>query len=267
MDDAEFATRRRGLSAQLASVLQQLFVALGSWRDADVAGFVEQAVPAVEGTQAALAQLTAVYVAERAAEVNGVDGVLPPVLDPTTYTGLRDGVSMDDVYARPFVTLRTALARGRTLEDAIRLATVRLGEIVEMDMQQTYAHAADAAMAGLPEDVRPRFWARVPQGPENCALCLVAATQRYRVGDLNKIHPGCDCAVKPLAVTDDPGQVIAPELLERAHDAVREMTGTTDRGGRAPDYRKLMVQMTGRHSEVGQMLHFPGDHFDTGPAA
>lgn len=268
MDPAEFAARRRGLSAQLAAVLQQLFAGLGSWRDADVATFVEQAVPTVQGAQSALAQLTAVHAAGQAAQANGLDpsDVLPPVLSAADYTDLRAGVSMADVYARPFVTLRTALARGRTLADAVHLASVRLGEIAEMDMQQTFAHAMSAALDGLPDNVKPRFWARVPVGEENCALCLVAATQRYRVEDLNPIHPGCDCDVKPLAATDDGGQVIAPELLERAHDAVREMTGTSDRGGRAPDYRKVMVQMTGKHSEVGPMLHFPGDHFDGGPA-
>lgn len=260
MDDTEFAARRRGLSTQLVLLLAAMFRALGSWRGPDVPRFLEQAVPTVAAGQETLAQLTAVHVAASAAEVFGVD-VEVPALESGAFASLRTGVTPQQVYTRPFVALRTALSQGETLDAAVEAGVTRLGQIAEMDMQQTYAHASQAAMQALPARTRPQFWARVLQGTENCAMCVVASTQRYRRGDLNPIHPACDCLVKPLNTTTDPGQVIAPELLEQVHAAVEEMTGRTDRGARGPDYRKLMVAITDRHGELGELLHRPGDHF------
>lgn len=263
MDDTQFRPRRRDLSNRLTTLLATLFAELGSWRDADADRFVQQAVPAVAAAQETLAQLTAMYVAGQAAEAFGVD-VAPPPLDTSAFTGLRAGVTADEVYQRPFATVYRALGQGKSLDEAVRLGGVRLAQIAELDMQQAYARASQGAMSSLPAHARPQFWARILTGPGDCALCVVASTQRYRVGDLNPIHPHCDCLCKPLSARTDPGQVIAPQLLEQVHDAVQDMTGATDRGARAPDYRKLLTRMIGRHGEVGDMLHRPGDRF-TGP--
>jgi hypothetical protein len=176
-------------------------------------------------------------------------------------TGLR-GVPYEEVYRRPFATVYTHLSRGAPLEEAVERGATRLAGIAEADLQQTYAHAAQAAMEALdvPEADRPRFWRRVLIGTGNCALCVIASTQRYRVEELNPIHPGCDCEVAPL-FGSDPGQVIEPDLLDQVHTAVEELTGDHDRGGRATDYRRLMVQMTREHGELGPMLVRPRDAF------
>lgn len=257
--DLEFAARRRGLSEQTVTLLVAMFVDLGSWHDTDVEHFLDQAVPIIQAGQQTLAELTAVYVASTVGAETEV-----PTLPVDAVTDLRAGAAVAEVYTRPFVTVRTALARGKRLPEAVHDGQVRLGQIAELDLQQAYAHASRDAMTGLPEGARPAWWARVPVGEYDCALCLIAATQRYQRGDLNPIHPACDCVVKPLTARTDPGQVIAPELLDRVHAAVAEMTGTTDRGARAPDYRKLALNMTGRHGELGAVLRNPGDHF-TGP--
>lgn len=262
MTPDEFAAARRNLSERLIITLIRIFLGLESWRDADADRFVAQVVPVVQGGQRALAALTAAYVADQASQALGrVIG--PPGVPDREAINLRAGIDPEAVYRRPFVTVYTALARGESLTRALHLGEVRLREIAEMDLQQTYARASRAAMRGLPESARPRFWRRELQGQENCALCVVASTQRYRVEDLNPIHPGCDCRVQPI-YGRDPGQVIAPDLLEQVHGAVQTLTGKADRGARAPDYRHLVVQMTRDHGELGPLLVRPNNRF-TGP--
>jgi hypothetical protein len=255
----QFAVLRRSLSMRLVTTLARLFLGLGSWRDADAARFVKQAVPLVEGSQRGLAALTAAFVAAQAGEALGTVFAAPGVPDGEA-VNLRRDIDADAVYQRPFATVYNALSKGRPLTAAVELGRVRLEEVAEMDLQQTYAHATRAALQGLPESARPRFWRRMLSGLENCGLCVIASTQRYTIGELNPIHPGCDCYV--LAVFGrDPGQVIAPGLLEQVHAAVKDLTGKEDRGGRAPDYRDLMVSMSAEHGELGVLLVRPRDRF------
>lgn len=146
------------------------------------------------------------------------------------------------------------------LERAVAAGARRLEQLVEMDMQQAHAVAAAEAMQNLPEGARPTGWRRVLVGEVNCALCVVASTQRYRIADLNPIHPACDCAIEPLYGDDE--RVIDPDTLEAVHAAVAELTGRTDRGARTPDYRELLIgRMTPEHGELGPMLAHPRHRF------
>jgi hypothetical protein len=258
----QFATARRRISDRLVTVLARLFLALGSWRDAERARFVGQAVPLVQGTQRTMAALVAAFVAAQANAALGRVFAAPGVPDRAAIN-LRRGVDPATVYSRPFTTVYTALSEGDRLPRAVEKGSVRLREIAELDLQQTYAESSHAAMTGLPAGARPQFWRRVPIGSENCAMCLIAATQRYRVEALNPIHPGCDCQVQGIFGPDQ-GQVVAPDVLEQVHSAVEQLTGTGDRGAREQDYRKLIVAMTPEHGELGRMLVRPLDTF-TGP--
>lgn len=262
MTPEQFAVLRRNLSQKLIATLVRMFLGLGSWRDADAERFVSQAVPLIQGGQRSLAALTSAFVAAQAGEALG-SSVAPPGVPDDDAVDLRLGIDADAVYRRPFATVYNALAKGKTVTTAIELGRTRLEEIAEMDLQQTYARASRAAMRGLPASARPRFWRRVLSGLENCALCVIASTQRYTVEDLNPIHPNCDCQVLGI-FGRDPGQVIEPDLLEQVHEAVQALTGQADRGARAPDYRQLMVQMTPQHGELGTLLVRPRDRF-TGP--
>lgn len=265
MTPEQFAVLRRNLSERLITTLVRLFVGLGSWRDDDADEFVAQAVPLIQGGQRSLAALTAAFVAAQASEALGTT-LAPPGVPDDEAIELRMGIDAEQVYRRPFATVYNALAKakkGASLTSAVELGRVRLEQIAEMDLQQTYARASRAALQGLPAEARPRFWRRVLTGLENCALCTIASTQRYTVEDLNPIHPNCDCQVQGI-FGRDPGQVIDPDLLEQVHTAVEELTGRADRGARAPDYRQLMVRMTPQHGEIGPLLVRPRDRF-TGP--
>lgn len=262
MTPEQFAVLRRNLSERLITTLVQLFLGLGSWRDNDADEFIALAVPLIQGGQRSLAALTAAFVAEQASEALGTT-LAPPGVPDDDAIELRKGIDSEEVYRRPFKAVYAALAKRKNLTTAVELGRVRLEEIAEMDLQQTYAQASRAAMLGLPPEARPRFWRRVLSGLENCALCVIASTQRYTVEDLNPIHPNCDCQVQGI-FGRDPGQVIEPDLLEQVHAAVEELTGQADRGARAPDYRQLMVRMTQQHGEIGTLLVRPRDRF-TGP--
>lgn len=263
MTPEQFTAQRRALSDRVIAALRRLFERLGAWRAADMQRFVEQAVPLLEGAQRQLAALTAMYVAAQASRAVG-RVLAPPGIPSAAAVDLRSGVTAREVYQRPFRAVYTALSRGEPLPRAVELGSTRLAQIAEMDLQSTYAHASRAAMQQLPPDARPHFWRRVLVGPENCAMCVVASTQRYRVEDLNPIHPLCNCRVDAI-YGPDPGHVIDPELLGAVHDAVKTLTGRADPGAREPDYRKLLVSSTATHGELGTLLVRPLDHF-TSPA-
>jgi hypothetical protein len=171
-----------------------MFRGLGSWREPDADRFVGQAVPLV---QRALGSLTAAYIASQASLALGRP-VAPPGVRDAAMVNLRAGVTPFQVYRRPFVTLYTWLSEGLSFREALQRAENRLEQIGGFDPQQTYAEAARDAMRQLPADSAPSGWRRVLVGEENCAMCVVASTQRYTVAALNPMHVNCDCRVEPV---------------------------------------------------------------------
>lgn len=259
MNPFRFAFLRRSLSSRLIVALTRMFNGLGSWHRPDAQRFAAAAVPMVEGAQAALANLTSNYVASVASEALRRP-VAPPPIPHTARARLRLK-DPAEVYQRPFVEAYTALRDGDQLDGALGKARLRLREVAEGDMQLAYAHASQAAMNGLPEQQQPTGWRRVLTGPENCAMCVLASTQRYHRKDLNPIHPHCDCTVEPIYGPLGRDRVIEPQLLEQVHAAVKDLTGVVDRGGRAVDYRHIMTQIVHHHGELGAVLARPGDRF------
>ena len=248
-----FTQLRRTLSLRLVESLTALFRGLGSWRDPDADQFVGQAVPLVQGSQRTLASLVAVYIAARAAEASGRTIGPPPIPDTATI-GLRRGTRPDEVYRRPFVTMRMSLAGGDDLPTAVDRGSNRLVQVAEGDMQQTHAESVRAAMRALPEGARPSGWRRVLIGTENCAMCVVASTQLYTVEHLNPLHHHCNCAVEPVFGSHP---AVSPERAAQVRAAVEELSG--GRVTRAKDLRGLVVE----HGELGPLLVRPRDHHVT----
>lgn len=230
------------------------FDSLGSYRDEDAAEFIERVLPVVLAAQQTMGQITDAYLAAMIADMLG--GAAAPVgvqLD----RALR-GVDPAEVYHRPFVTVYSALAAGHSYADAVAQGRTRLLSITETDLQLARTHAARQTMTRS----GARFFRRRLSGSRNCALCVIASTQRYRVENLMPIHPGCDCKPEPLPDRRDPGQVIDEALLREAHAAVAKEVGASDAGGRAPDYRKVII--TREHGEYGPLLAIRRHDF-TGP--
>lgn len=255
MTEEQFTSARRTLTAQLIAALSALWASLGSWRTADVDGFLEQAVPTLRASQLVMAEVTAQFIAEQASETLRRP-VAPPSLPEDKVTDLRRGVSDRELLTRPFEQTWTGLASGDDLEKAVDRGRARLIGLAEFEMQEAHSHAARETMQQMPKQDKPRWWRRVPQGPVTCALCLLASTRVYRIADLNPIHPACDCTVKP-EYGKPPTVVADADLLERVQEAVAKelgREGVTD----AATLRELAIQATEEHGELGPVLRRPG---------
>jgi hypothetical protein len=191
-----------------------------------------------------VANLTSVYLA--AATGSEPLPVLPDVTEGR-------GVPPETVYSRPVIQARTMVSKGETIVEALQAGKRRLESLATTDLQMAKIRQGQRSL----EHGGKTHYRRVLKGSHNCAMCIIASTQRYFVAKLMPIHPGCDCDVEPL----EPGRelVIDPEKLEAAHQKVKEITGISDRGGRAPDYRKLLV--TNHHGELGDVLTWRGQKF------
>jgi hypothetical protein len=180
-------------------------------------------------------------------------------------TGLRRGVDPLAVYERPVIKTRAVLAqqiaRGQVVDlDAARAqGENRLESLLTTDLQLAKRQQAQHSLVAAERT----YYRRVPRASGACAMCLIASTQKYKVEKLLPIHPGCQCGVEALAPGADLDRDFnATELLEATHAKVKEFTGIADRGGRAPDYRKLLI--TREHGELGDVIAYRNYKF-TGP--
>lgn len=257
--DLRYDSQVRATWTGVISRMSAAWRGLKSYRDADVATFQRTALPALLAGERQVASLTATYLERLYQDITGEPSRVPLNFDEVTGTALR-GVDPADVYRRPFVQTWTAISNGTPFDEAVQQGTHRLETLAKTDLQLARTHTACAVTAQQPG---VEYTIREPIGEYNCALCLVAATQRYRKKDLLPIHPGCDCLVKTVRSSYDPGQVIDEERLNAIHAAVEAALGTSDRSARAVDYRQILVQHT--HGEIGPVLSFAGQHF-TGPS-
>ena len=232
---------------QITAFGQAYWDSLPHYRASAVEDMIQAITPRVTAGQLRIADLTRAYLAQCAREL-GWKVVLPPI-DQDEIRGAR-GVDPRIVYRRPAVDVYTALAAGKPLPQAAAEGRLRLTQLIGGDMQLAKVHASRQSMRGYPEE--GQFYRRVLTGRENCALCVVASTQRYYRGDLLPIHPGCDCGVQPLPPGLAVNQVIDEDLLEQVHQITADRLGVSDRGGRTPDYRKLLT--VSEHGEYGPTL-------------
>jgi len=230
---------------------------LGSYRDGDIDRFITRMVPRLRSGQYRIASLTAAYV-WRSARADGIGVPLVPV-NRELIAGARN-VEPTVEYRRPAITTYTALSKKQPLAQAIAAGAIRLNDLLTTDMQLAKTAQARASL----QRSGYTYYRRVLTGAENCALCSIASTQRYHVRDLMPIHPGCDCGVEAVGADYDPGQVLDPDLLDQVHGDVSAFAGGADRGGRDPDYRKLLV--TRQNGEYGPTLAWRSDAFTALPA-
>lgn len=188
--------------AVTANAVAQAWDDLGTYHEADIAPFLDAVTPVVSGAQAHAVALTDGYLALRTKrDPFGVD---PAELD------LRNGVPLEEVYRRPFVTTWTALSRGAGIRDAIQAGRSRAAGSAEMDVALATRSSASAA---IQLDDRVVGYERVPDGGA-CDFCLLVSTQRYHSEDLMPIHNRCGCTVDPILAGDDRGKILDRDLLD-----------------------------------------------------
>ncbi|MFB7823888.1 hypothetical protein [Streptomyces hydrogenans] len=220
--------------------------------------FQRTALPVMLASQRQIAALTTTYLETLYREIADETSRVSLDLDTVTGRALRD-VDPTEVYERPFKEVWTALGNDVPFDEALSRGLHRLETLAKTDLQLARTHTVRAVTADQPG---VEYTVRELQGEYDCALCMIASTQRYHKRDLAPIHPGCDCLVKTVRADYDPGQVIDPDRLDRIHELVEEALGESDRGGRAVDYRKIIIAR--EHGEIGPVLGYRGQRF-TGP--
>lgn len=233
--------------AAVEAFARGMWAGMPDYRDDAIDKMADAIGPRVRASQLRTADLTRAYLAE-CAKALGLEAGMA-LVDADAVTGLR-GVDPAEVYQRPGRAVWSALSQGKPLDAAVKEGELRLLQLIGGDIQNAKRVQSRASMraAGI------KAYRRVLTGRENCALCVIASTQRYWVEDLMPIHPGCDCDTAPLPPGMGIDQVIDEETLEAAHKAVEERQGVSDRGGRDPDYRGLIL--TSEHGEYGPVISF-----------
>lgn len=244
VDHADYAAATAELRRQLLAYAAAAWATI-NLTDEGLQQLVGLMVPTVQATQTHVASLTSIYFTEK---VGAPEGLADDIL-----TGR--GVDPETVYARPVITARSELAKGKPVAKALEAGERRLQNIAGTDLQMAKVRQTRESL----RETRVQFYRRVLTGSENCAMCMIAATQRYRKADLLPLHPGCDCNTDVIPPGMDLDQTLDVDLLNATHERVKEFTDIADRGGRAVDYRKLIVSH--EHGEVGPVLGWHGQKF------
>ncbi|MGW6855791.1 hypothetical protein [Streptomyces xanthophaeus] len=256
--DRQYGTAVRGVWSTTLGRVGRSWTDLGSWRGDDVGRFQRAALPTILAGQRQVATLTTSYLERLYREITDEESRGDLDLDRVTGRALR-GVDPEEVYERPFKTVWHALSEDVPFDAALAQGAHRLETILKTDLQLARTHTVREVTADQPG---VEYTVRTLEGEYDCALCMIASTQRYHKKDLQPIHPGCDCGIKTVSADYDPGQVIDEARLERIHELVGEALGDFDRGGRAMDYRKIIISR--EHGEIGPVLGYRGQRF-TGP--
>ena len=254
---ATYSDRVGQVREQVRGRVLRAWNALPNYRDRNVDLFVDRVVPLVQAGQMQVANLTAAY-------------FKAGTVDRDLILGAR-GVAPAMVYRRPAIELYTALSKGTPYTRAVAQGGHRLADLALTDMQMAKVRQADVSLKAK----NVTSYRRVLSGRENCALCVIASTQRYRVGNLSPIHPGCDCEVDELPVGWNPDQIVVDQdLLDDTYAEIaaqldhasvtREARdlglGKTDARGRpVSDYTDLIV--TREHGEYGPTLAWRSQRF------
>lgn len=255
---AEHGAATQTLREQIDRWVQGYWASMGTWRTRDIDRMAVDVTRYVEAAQHRMGALTDLYLARVLTEMSGERQALVGVSAAEASTVALRGVPGADVYKRPGATLWTALREGEGLDSALGKGKERLRKIAATNMQLAKTHTALRVMLDSPKKVQG--YRRVLIGSTNCALCIVASTARYHRGDLQPIHPGCDCSVLPMWGDKDPGWVIDNDQLANVHDTIeRELGGHSDAArtfttaeGEAIAYRDILV--TRQHGEIGPVL-------------
>lgn len=254
----EAGEAKTALKRSLAETLRAYWASLTSHHKSSVELFVREAVPTVLAHEQVMAETTFNYLKAQYEELGQeFDARLRE--GRTTGAVIRNGVPPQQVYARPFVDVWTALDDGLSLPQAIDRGATRLDQLADVDIELTH----DWTVRDIVGQTRLAGYRRVLNGATNCALCIVASTQRYRRGDLKKMHPGCNCTVAPIITDEDVHQVLDEDLLAQVHAEIAEKFGTSASDARRIDYRKILL--TRQHGEYGPTLTYSTDKF-TGPS-
>lgn len=249
------------LRAEAVRRMLLLWDRAGGVSDEDADRFVSAAVPQITGIELAVANLAVANIAILARLATGTGREASVPADEVSGEALR-GVDPAEVYLRPIIAVRTALAGGKPLAEALGLGRQRAAVLAETDVILAQRAATRSA---IERDKRIVGYRRVLTG-KSCVFCATASTQRYRRGDLMPIHPRCDCSTAPIFGSADPGRVINQSTLDNLK--ARGPKYWAERGFVGADGSPIEPGSAGApvttrtHGELGPVLVDRHDHFD-----
>lgn len=243
-----FDSQVHQIRAHVEAFARIYWKSMPDYRQDNINRMIDAIVPRVAAGQLQIARLTNAYLLQCLTLLDLPPQTVP--VDPDEITHAR-GMEPREVYHRPASTVYAKLAAGKSLDEAVRAGGLRLHQLIGGDMQLAHRNQAHKTLSrGRSDGIRA--YRRVLTGRENCALCVVASTQRYWVEDLLPIHPGCDCNVQPLPPGMEGSQVIDQDLLDRAHAAVEARYGSYAPDAREIDYKKMILVT--EHGEYGPVM-------------
>lgn len=209
---------RLQLRSNLVRTVLAIWRGLGAWNREDIPRFAAPAARLVRAGQLQEARLTLGYL-DRVSRLR--TGRPSPTVRLDRVPGRANRPDLRDVYTRPFVWTWTEMDDGRPLADAVDMAAYRIQRSVETDLELV---ARNTAAAVVEADPRILGYRRVlSDKPNHCDLCVIAATNTYKRGDLMPIHPACGCMVEPIYdVGDNDSELDA--RIEAAYRRAAERT-------------------------------------------
>lgn len=205
---------------------------LPGYDEANVDEFLSRALPAVRAGVRSSALLTAAYI-DRALERQ------PRTFDPDQIlNGLRNGVPLEEVYQRPFVTVWGDLAAGALYADAVKAGLDRTKTLAATDPQ--------LAMRDTARQLDNGYGYRRVADSGACEFCQ-AVNGAYVKGNsyVMALHPFCGCSLEALTEPHK-GAVLLPDGTEIRPYAY------------GPLNDKVAVQP---HGELGAVLGDPSHNF------
>lgn len=219
-------TAQQRLRELAIRAVNRAWASLPGYDERDVDQFVATAAPAVVAAQRQSVSLAEAFLGR--ALRRGPLGVDPDQV----LAEARPGVTPEQLYRRPFVTVWAALGNNLTREAAIAAglarATATAATDVQLAMRGTLRAVGDA-------DDRIDGYRRVAN-PGACELCLAADGHPFASGALMPIHGGCGCGVE--VITGERPDTPTTFASEDVTAAVRE------------------------HGELGPVLVNAAHHFD-----
>ena len=187
-----------------------IFKDLPDYYDERIPGFLDEALPVVRAGQERAIALTTAYASQ-------VLNTAPVGIDvPKIIESVRGGVSSADVYARPFVTVRSAIM-SIGIAAAVVKGTNRMMGTATMDVQMASRDALGPLASALGQ--RVTGWTRVAD-PNCCDFCLELDGITTGIDEPQPLHNNCGCTATPNTTGLGIGSLVAGSVV--AAVAIRE---------------------------------------------
>lgn len=185
----------------IAATIGRQFVTVGAVDDQAAAVFIERASSTAAAGRDGVARLSSTFLARQVAMMS--DGEIRTVEIPPgalETEALRSGLTDEQLWMRPMITARAALAAGVVFAAALAKGQAVAAMTAHTDVALAQRWAARHALA---DDERVIGTRRVP-GWSSCTMCAGNADRVYRVLELLPIHSACRCTVSAVVAGRDP---------------------------------------------------------------